>query len=125
MGALSGIVRALPLLAAFGTFGRHGHGPAGATVVLHIEAGSYAIHDLRHTHAALLREAGVDIEVISQRLGYASIAQTLKLYGHVTPKLRRTAATTVGTILDGPHSTSPPNWPRPLDADSSVTSSTV
>jgi hypothetical protein len=49
----------------------------------------------------LLREAGVDIEVISRRPGHASIAQTLKLYGQVTAKLRRTAATAVTTILDG------------------------
>lgn len=41
------------------------------------------IHDLRHTHAAILLSAGVKIEKISRRLGHASIAVTDMIYGHL------------------------------------------
>lgn len=59
-------------------------------------------HDMRHTHATLLREEGVDMQVISRRLGHSSETITYRLYGHVTPKLSRTAATAIGNLIDGP-----------------------
>lgn len=49
-------------------------------------------HDLRHTAATLMLESGVDILVVSQTLGHASVAVTLGLYGHVRPASRRQAA---------------------------------
>jgi hypothetical protein len=44
----------------------------------------------------------VDIQVISRRLGHSSVAITLRLYGHVTPKLHRTAARAISALIDGP-----------------------
>jgi integrase len=41
------------------------------------------LHGLRDTHASLLAKAGVPIEVISQRLGHASIGITVERYLHV------------------------------------------
>lgn len=41
------------------------------------------LHGLRDTHASLLAKAGVPIEVISQRLGHASIGVTVERYLHV------------------------------------------
>lgn len=41
------------------------------------------IHDLRHTHASRLIEAGVPIPAVSKRLGHATIATTLGTYAHV------------------------------------------
>ena len=41
-------------------------------------------HDLRHTHATLLLEAGVNPKVIQERLGHANINTTLNIYSHVT-----------------------------------------
>ena len=41
------------------------------------------VHDLRHTHASLALRAGVPIEVVSRRLGHASVAITMDLYRHV------------------------------------------
>jgi integrase len=35
------------------------------------------LHDLRHGHAIQLRDAGVPAEVISKRLGHASVAFTI------------------------------------------------
>lgn len=59
-------------------------------------------HDLRHTHATLLIEAGVDLRTVSERLGHSSTLVTMELYGHVTPKLRQDAAAKIGALIDGP-----------------------
>lgn len=45
-------------------------------------------HALRHTHASLLMERGVPIEVISRRLRHANSKITKEIYLHVTKKLR-------------------------------------
>lgn len=45
-------------------------------------------HALRHTHASLLLEKGVDIEVISRRLGHENSKITREIYLHVTEKLK-------------------------------------
>jgi integrase len=49
-------------------------------------------HDMRHTHATLLLEAGIDITVVSKRLGHASVKTTADLYVHVTERLQNAAA---------------------------------
>ena len=38
-----------------------------------------ALHGLRHTHATLLLEAGVDVKTVSERLGHDSAQTTLEL----------------------------------------------
>lgn len=58
-----------------------------------------ALHGLRHTHATLLIEDGVDIKTVSERLGHDSVCTTLELYGHVTPRMRTSAATRFGSLL--------------------------
>ena len=45
-------------------------------------------HTLRHTHASLLIEQGVDIEYISRRLGHKNSRLTREIYIHVTTKMR-------------------------------------
>ena len=42
-------------------------------------------HGLRHTHAAELREEGVDIGIISKQLGHRSIATTAHYLDHIAP----------------------------------------
>lgn len=44
-------------------------------------------HALRHTHASLLLENGVNVETISRRLGHENSAVTREIYLHVTKKL--------------------------------------
>ncbi|MGP4995573.1 tyrosine-type recombinase/integrase [Glutamicibacter ardleyensis] len=39
------------------------------------------IHDLRHTHASWLIDAGVPLPVIQKRLGHSSISTTIDVYG--------------------------------------------
>lgn len=48
-------------------------------------------HDLRHTAATLLIEAGMNIVFISELLGHASILITQQHYGHVTPTMHSQA----------------------------------
>lgn len=49
------------------------------------------LHCLRHTHATMLLEAGVNPKVVQERLGHASLEMTLGVYGHVLPSMQQTA----------------------------------
>lgn len=44
-------------------------------------------HTLRHTHASLLMEQGVDIDLIAERLGHYNSKITREIYLHVTKRL--------------------------------------
>lgn len=44
-------------------------------------------HDLRHTHATLLLEAGISPKVIQERLGHEDIRTTMNIYSHMTKNL--------------------------------------
>ena len=57
-------------------------------------------HDLRHTHATHLLAAGVNIKVVSERLGHASVAFTLDTYAHVMPGQQAVAAAAVSALVD-------------------------
>lgn len=65
-------------------------------------------HDLRHTHATLLLEDGLDAKYVSQRLGHDSVQTTLELYGHVSSRRRRDAALRIGRMLDEVSTTEDP-----------------
>lgn len=45
-------------------------------------------HTLRHTHASLLFEKGINIDTISRRLGHENSKVTRNIYLHVTEKLK-------------------------------------
>ena len=51
----------------------------------------FCFHDLRHTHATLLLKKGVNIKVISERLGHSTIQMTLDTYSHLMPDMQQTA----------------------------------
>lgn len=57
------------------------------------------LHDLRHTHATMLLEAGVDLKVVSARRGHSTIVLTADTYAHVTQKLDREAANQLNQYL--------------------------
>ena len=42
-------------------------------------------HGFRHTHAAELREEGIDIGIISKQLGHADISTTARYLDHIAP----------------------------------------
>lgn len=56
-------------------------------------------HDLRHTAASKMIEAGVDLVTVSKILGHASIQMTMR-YAHPTPENMRLAVDRLGMILD-------------------------
>ena len=57
------------------------------------------IHGLRHTHATILLEQGVNPKVVSERLGHASVATTMDIYSHVLPDMQEKAALAIDTAL--------------------------
>ena len=57
-------------------------------------------HDLRHTSASLLLQAGVNVKVVSERLGHSRIEQTLSTYAHVMPGMQGIAAEAINLILE-------------------------
>jgi integrase len=57
------------------------------------------LHDLRHTHATLALKAGAPVNVVSERLGHASPAFTLKHYAHVLPGMQAAAAAAVAALV--------------------------
>lgn len=59
------------------------------------------VHDLRHTHASLALAAGVPVEVVSRRLGHASIGITLDLYRHLYQPELDAAALSLDRLLAG------------------------
>jgi integrase len=59
------------------------------------------LHDVRHTYATVALQAGVPVKVVSERLGHASIAVTLRIYAHVLPGMDRDAANTVAGVILG------------------------
>jgi len=59
------------------------------------------LHDARHTSATLLLRAGVPVKVVSQRIGHADVAVTMRIYQHVTAQDDRAAADALGQVLGG------------------------
>ena len=65
------------------------------------------LHDLRHTNASLALSAGVQMKVVSERLGHSTTTITADLYTHVIPSVGRSAAAAIADVLrtdDGPAS---------------------
>ncbi len=56
-------------------------------------------HDLRHTWATLALSAGVDVKIVSERLGHASSLITLDIYQHVSPAMASNAAERVADLI--------------------------
>ena len=57
------------------------------------------LHDARHTAATLQLRAGVPVKVVTQRLGHADVAVTMRVYQHVTAQDDRDAAEALGRAL--------------------------
>jgi len=57
------------------------------------------LHDLRHTHASLLLQAGVHPKIVQERLGHSSIRVTLDTYSRVMGGLQEVAAQRFDDLL--------------------------
>ena len=64
-----------------------------------LPAGTH-FHELRHTHATWLLARGVDLKTVSERLGHASPATTLRTYSHVLPGRDALAAATFREVSE-------------------------
>lgn len=57
------------------------------------------LYDLRHTCATLLLQAGVNLRVVSDRLGHESVELTLRCYVHALPSMQELAADAVDHLF--------------------------
>lgn len=58
-------------------------------------------HDLRHSAATALLEAGADIKTVQQRLGHADASVTMNVYAHSTKAMNEKAAQKIDAIVFG------------------------
>lgn len=59
-------------------------------------------YDLRHTSASLLLRAGVNLKVVSERLGHSTPTETLNTYQHVREGMQDRAAAAMQDLLSLP-----------------------
>ena len=52
----------------------------------------FSFHRLRHSAGDMMRQLGIPLEIIQQRLGHASIRTTADIYGSLPAKVDRTVA---------------------------------
>ncbi|MGB9804372.1 tyrosine-type recombinase/integrase [Desulfofundulus sp.] len=56
-------------------------------------------HDLRHTHATLMLEAGEHPKITAARLGHADTKTLMETYTHLVPRVQKEAAKNVDKLL--------------------------
>ncbi len=61
-------------------------------IVRDAAVGHVRCHDLRHASATYLLQAGVPVQVVSERLGHTRTSTTTDFYAHVMPGMGREAA---------------------------------
>lgn len=61
----------------------------------------FRFHDLRHTFATLMIKKGVDVKIVSEMLGHASIQITYDTYVHVMPGMMEKASMTLQGVFTG------------------------
>lgn len=59
------------------------------------------LHGLRHSWACMALEAGVNVKIVSERLGHSKSSTTQDLYQHVTPTMQVDAAEKVAGLIFG------------------------
>ena len=59
----------------------------------------YSFHSFRHLHATMLLEAGVELEIVSKRLGHANINLTASIYSHILEKRKDKLTKQLNEIL--------------------------
>lgn len=87
-------------------------------IVARLDVPRIRLHDLRHTHATLLLQGGVNPKVVTERLGHANVAFTMSVYQHVIPGMQAAAANMFGATVLGepqprPGPTTAPGDPEP------------
>ena len=57
------------------------------------------VHDCRHSFATLALAQGLPVKAVSESMGHADIATTLRTYTHVLAEQRKEIAQTMGTLF--------------------------
>jgi integrase len=70
-----------------------------APALAHAQLERITFHELRHTTATLLLEAGVPVHVVSHRLGHKDVATTLRIYAHVLRRMALKGAEAAGSLF--------------------------
>ncbi|GAA2407321.1 tyrosine-type recombinase/integrase [Streptomyces glaucosporus] len=65
------------------------------------------LHDLRHGQASLMLAAGVDLAIVSKRLGHSSISITSDTYSHLLAGVGRDAAERASALVPRSRKTAP------------------
>jgi len=68
-------------------------------IVAKIGSPATRFHDLRHTYAVMAIQAGIDIKTTQHNLGHATPEFTLRVYTHVTEKMKRDGANQMGNLI--------------------------
>ena len=61
---------------------------------------NFTIHCMRHTHASILLKNGVNIKVVSERLGHSTVTITLNTYAHILENMEYSASNTWASIIN-------------------------
>jgi integrase len=67
--------------------------------VTKVQLPAIRFHDMRHTAATMLLARGVNVKLISEMLGHATITLTLDTYSHVIPAMHGDAAAAIDAML--------------------------
>lgn len=61
---------------------------------------NFTFHGLRHTHATMLLQQGVNPKIVQERLGHSSIKVTMDTYSHVLPDMQRQAVDALRDLFE-------------------------
>ncbi|MET8682572.1 tyrosine-type recombinase/integrase [Streptomyces sp. NPDC004647] len=67
----------------------------------HVSAREHGMHALRHFYASVLLDAGESIRAVSEYLGHADPALTLRVYAHLMPSSRARTRRALDTLFQG------------------------
>lgn len=56
------------------------------------------LHEFRHSHATLLKDKGMDLHIISKRLGHSNTSTTLNIYQHCNKKQEKRVLNTLNSL---------------------------
>ncbi|WP_306798708.1 tyrosine-type recombinase/integrase [Oceanobacillus saliphilus] len=57
-------------------------------------------HIFRHSHISMMTEAGIDLATIMEKVGHEDMKTTMKIYTHVTNKMKKDASAKVRTLYE-------------------------
>jgi integrase len=60
------------------------------------------LHDVRHTYATIALDSGVDLKIVSERLGHANMTVTAQIYTHKSTGNDAVAAARVAEMIFKP-----------------------